>query len=360
MNRVIIESFARWHLLGPACIIASLFLIAGSAYGVADTYTAPKQKTEQLRLVTYSLSSSFGYDVHLGKNTLYGAGVLTEKDISALPLNIVERIDGRFYHSIAADQPLESVSHEVEVRALLENPNIWSKTIVLSPRTLIESQQCSVIFAIDTDMLLELAEIINSELLVPSTTYNITIEADVRTTALTPNGAIEELITHSITSKLQPTMLTWKPPLDNNHSGFLESTEVTPVSPGTDRIWWPLLLVLAATAAVYFAWSYNRAVPLLASVTRRDAAAIRRKYKDLVVDVTELPPTQDTQAVIEVSSLDALAVVAERLLRPVLRKAVPDGWIYCVVDGPTTYQYISRDCPAYSAAGSTPTVIDKS
>ena len=72
-----------------------------------------------------------------------------------------------------------------------------------------------------------------------------------------------------------------------------------------------------------------------------EAQRARKKHKDIVVDIDELPEAQAGQVVIQLSSLDELVKTADSLLKPVLHVSEPDKHTYCVIDGATRYKYTS-------------------
>ncbi len=67
----------------------------------------------------------------------------------------------------------------------------------------------------------------------------------------------------------------------------------------------------------------------------------RKKHKDVIVDIEELPQAKAREMVIQLSSLDELIKAADGLLKPVLHKAEAHKHTYCVIDGLTRYEYIS-------------------
>ena len=61
-----------------------------------------------------------------------------------------------------------------------------------------------------------------------------------------------------------------------------------------------------------------------------------------MVDIGELPSVKPSEAVITLSSLDALARIADDLVKPVLHQVEEGGHIYCAIDGAVRYQYVSQ------------------
>ncbi len=68
----------------------------------------------------------------------------------------------------------------------------------------------------------------------------------------------------------------------------------------------------------------------------------RKKHKNAMVNVEELPEVNGGMTIIQLSSLDGLFTTADDLLKPVLHKEDTLKHTYCVVDGSTRYEYVSE------------------
>ena len=191
--------------------------------------------------------------------------------------------------------------------------------------------------------MLELAETINRELGVGGSSYRLILRADIHTVVDTDHGAIDQVYSQSTSGTLQSSRLTWDGSLTESQSGSLHDTIVVPIDTMADRIVWSLAGVLVLLLGFYVAWDYAQSKPLLLTGIEKEARHAKRKHKDVIVDVSKLPAVGAGQTIIEVSSLDDLAKTADQLLRPVLHKVDPYQHIYCVIDGQTRFEYVSRD-----------------
>ena len=70
------------------------------------------------------------------------------------------------------------------------------------------------------------------------------------------------------------------------------------------------------------------------------AARARKKYKQVMVDIEELPGVKPTETVISLSSLNDLARIADDLVKPILHHAKEGRHTYCVIDSVVRYLYI--------------------
>ena len=123
MNTIIQGFFARHPMAGIVAIVILLCCLCLTIAWYLNFFSTPSEQTKTIDVLNYSESGSFGYEAELNNNLLYGPVTLTEHDSSVIHLNIVKRINGSFSYEFTADQPVEDVNHQVQITALLENPN---------------------------------------------------------------------------------------------------------------------------------------------------------------------------------------------------------------------------------------------
>jgi len=70
------------------------------------------------------------------------------------------------------------------------------------------------------------------------------------------------------------------------------------------------------------------------------AARARKKYKQVMVDIEELPSVKPNEIVISLTSLDDLVRVADDLVKPVVHQAKEGRHIYCIIDSGIRYLYV--------------------
>lgn len=346
-STVINEHFQRSPSLQTASLVVVILMIAGCALGVVNAFSLPTERQEQVTKVSYKQKSVFSYTAELTDTILYDDNILTDEHSSPLFLDIVERIDGSFTHILTSDQPLEQLSHRVEVIAKLEHPENWSKTVVLVPET-VETDRFRLSFPIDVDYLFELIDTVEEQIGITANAYNLTIQANIHTTAVTEHGPLEESLTPRIAGTLQRTRLVWSDeyPFSQTRQTSLRDTHTIPIDLGTTRTGWIIALGFAELLGILLAVSYIRFRPLPLSAPDAEAQRAMKNYGDRIANVEDLPIVMATEMVTKVSSLDDLMHIAGSLLKPVLHKAEPGKHTYQVVDGFTTYEYVSQEQPA--------------
>jgi hypothetical protein len=97
-------------------------------------------------------------------------------------------------------------------------------------------------------------------------------------------------------------------------------------------------LVVALVALGYFGWNQSQLKPAIVD-TEAEAARARKKYKQVMVDIEELPSVKTDETVIPLSSLEDLVRIADDLVKPVLHQAEEGRHIYCIIDSGVRYLY---------------------
>ena len=310
--------------------------------------------------VSYTEEGWFNYEVYLKPNKLYGATVLRSEWLPAAqppsstspsqPLgpglvyfrSIMDKIEASFSYQFDCDEPVENLVEEVEVVAIVEDPGTWSKTITIVPKTR-RSGPFVIDFPVELSKFTEVASTLGNELNINTLPCDLTIEAVVHTTADTDSGHIDEVFTHSLAAKLGGPTVTFTGGLGSRQPGIIEGSRMFP-SPNAYRFRILSLLGLALAAFGFlFVLKNSRQVKALA-ISRLEEEALRakRKHRNVIVDVSELPSTGAAEVVIPISSVDELVRTADALLKPVLHHAEADKHTYCVIDGAVRYQYVSQ------------------
>jgi hypothetical protein len=306
-------------------------------------------------------TGEFDYTVYLEENSLYDTRTLKPPPsaTSSAPLpartarpgeplftNLTDKMDFVFSYKLKSDKPLSQVVEDVEIRAILENPGAWSKSFVLVPQTS-QSGDFTASFTLDMNQRSETLQIIRSEAGISGTSHRLTITADVYTAAQTQFGPITEVFSHSISTPMGEGTLDWGGGLADSKPGSINTSQTVPnqflgLPVGQARILFSILPVIFVPLFLYLLVVYARFKPAGLPEIESEARRARRKYKDLIIDVQELPATTVIERVISLNALDELITTAEELGKVVLHKAEKEKHTYCVVDTMTRYQYVSE------------------
>jgi len=305
---------------------------------------------------SYKHTGNFGYSIWLDedKTKLYGTGVTKLSPepyqppliISRSPdevyfLRLIDIMKSSFSYRFICDQLLTGLVEEVEVTAVLEYPDMWKKVFTLVPETQ-KSGDFVLDFPLDISYFSRLIDVIREEIGMGAPTHNLIINARVHTMAQTQFGPIDEVFTHTLSGALGTTTITWGEEVENSEPGTIESTRtVTDPDVPKYRLWSRVLLGIFLFIFLFVAWHAIWARPTMSKLAE-EAFRAKKKHKNVIVDITNLPAAKREQVVIPVGSLEELIKAADSLLKPVLHQAQADKHTYCVIDGLTRYEYISE------------------
>lgn len=305
----------------------------------------------------YEARGRFDYEVSLKPNELYETTVLRSE---ALPVaeppsspqtlgpglvyfpKIVDNIEASFSYRFLCDRPISAQSQEVEVTVIIENPGQWSKSLVVMPKTN-KVGSFTISFPIDIQYFIRVIDAIGQETGVPGTSHNITLKADIHTIAQTDVGTINEVFTQTLGAALEKNTLIFGKELSRSQSGTLWGAAIPGASQeGRSRTPWIICLVVALLALGYFGWNQTQLGVAMVSAGEAEAARAKKKYKQIMVDVEELPEVKPTEIVIPLNSLDDLVRIADDLVKPVLHQLEEGRHSYCVIDSGVRYIYVIK------------------
>jgi len=316
----------------------------------------------------------FDYQVKLKENALFGAVTLIPPVAPpARPgraLGPGDTIFTRFIDSmtvsysckLSADKSVSQAINEVKIEAIAENPEKWSKGYTLAAATE-QSGNLSLTFPLDLKQFGALFDTTQQETGVPASTQNLTLKATVHTLAQTGSGTIDKTFTQSIKTDLRAGILTWSGDMKKSEPGTIIAQQVVTEQAhflGLPVLWVRIIsFAIGLIALCSLLWYYllnlransNKAVR--ADIQTRQ---ISQKYKDLIVEIRELPETRPGDTVLLLDSFAELIKVAQGLLKPIIHKAGSDKDIYWVLDGATRYEYrtgvlLSKENPPGKVAG---------
>jgi len=198
----------------------------------------------------------------------------------------------------------------------------------------------TISFPIDIQYFETVIDAIEQETGVRESSYNIVIKADVHTVARTDLGTINESYTQTLGVKLGGNTLTFGKELSSSQSGTIGGAAIPGASGESgSRAPWIIGLVIALLALGYFGWCQTQLRLAPVSAGEAEAARARKKYRQMMVDVEELPGVKPTETVIPLNSLDDLVRIADDLVKPVLHQAEEGRHTYCIIDSGVRYLY---------------------
>jgi hypothetical protein len=329
----------------PAILTAEELELEGDLKASEEGYT------EGIR---YKAGGRFDYEVSLKPNNLYETTVLTSESLPVQERltpaqtlgpglvyfrNIVDSIEASFSYQLVCDRPISGQSQDVEITVTIGNPGQWSKSLVVMPRTN-EVGSFTVSFPVDLQYFTWVIDAIGRETNAPGTSHNITLEADVHTIAKTDLGTINEVFTQTLGVKLEKNTVTFGKGLSGSKSGTIVGASVPEASQEErSRTPWIIGLVVALLALGYLGWNQARLGLAMVSAGEAEVARARKKYKQIMMDVEELPEVKETETIIALNSLDDLVRIADDLARPVLHQMEEGRHSYCIIDGSVRYVY---------------------
>jgi hypothetical protein len=250
-----------------------------------------------------------------------------------------------FSYHLASSQSLKTLDETVAVDAVLESPGKWSKTIELVPVTG-KSGDFTVTFPLDPAQLSELFSTIQRETGTSTSVRSLTIKAIVHTRADTDSGTIDADFIDSISTDLAADTLNWSDNLTQSEPGSIKTTVI--VSQSEKYLWGTVaqvrivLPIVASIVLVLFllalVWYFR---PRQDGLTPEEKTARQalKKYRNMIIEIKQLPEVQPNEAVILLNSLDDLVRTTESLLKPILYKVEGQRHVFCVFDAGTRYEY---------------------
>lgn len=302
----------------------------------------------------YEHQGIFDYTLKLGPSILYGESTTIKSNtpppeppaaIAHSPSYATADIgsmDVVFSYQFKPGEKVEQVSEEVEVKAVLQDPENWSETFVLVPNRK-EAGDFSVSFPLDLAHFHEVIEAKQREMRVLAPSHDLILEAKVHTIAPSKFGSIDEVFSQSLNLSLSETTVEWTEDVTKSQSGSIMKSVIVP-RPEVEaaRKWSLAALGVMVLAFLYVLWNYIQVKPARLSAITAEFLRASKKYKNVIVDVEELPEAKDGETIIQLTSLDGLIKTADNSLKPVLHKEYRLSHTYRVIDGSTMYEYVAE------------------
>jgi hypothetical protein len=218
------EAFARSPWLKLGSLVGACLLLIAAALGVWRAFSLPASTEQSVALVNYEHRGEFDYSVYLKPNSLYGPlqpqeEVAEEETVPVFFRKIIDEAWLAFSYNFSCGQPLSTITSEVVVSAIAENPDMWQKEIAILEDTH-GGQHVSVEFPLDLESLESVVDEIEDEIGVRGVGNQFVIRAAVHTTAVTALGQIiEDDFSHEITVAVQAYTFKLEGSLERSDAG---------------------------------------------------------------------------------------------------------------------------------------------
>ncbi|MDP3063400.1 MAG: DUF5305 family protein [Chloroflexota bacterium] len=257
------------------------------------------------------------------------------------PLAGLDRIDLTFAYQMKANRPVTDVAHTVEVTGVLSSQEEVA-TFTLAPRT---SKDANFSTTFPLDIGLYYAAIEAAERQRPGSSpsvYTFRVRAEVATQGRSAYGPVSQRFTQELVVKLEKDNVVVPDARPSVKPGSIGGKAPAPNPRAALARMGSLGLLGLAVAGLLGAVVGVRMVRMRrVSPAEVEVRRIRRKHRDIFVDVEALPPVRPDEKVVWMHSVEELVKAADALLKPVLHEAGPERHTYCVSDGATRYLYVS-------------------
>jgi len=311
-------------------------------------------------------SSRFDYDVFLKSNELFDEPVLRsaglpvaeeEEEEAALPAaprpmqvlgpghtyfpNLVDHIDAEYTYTLESPSRVNDLSHDVGITVTIGNQDVWQKTISVIPTTT-ESEDFTVKFPIDINYYTAVIDAIGEETGARGASHALAITANVHSTGVTNLGTLNKTFEHTLTGTLEKASLVFE-------AETLVQTEEAEIGGGTRpnaaappggwRSPWLAGVAIGLAGLGFLYWREQKLRATHLGPVESEAAAVKKKYRDLVVDTVALPERKAEEKVVALESPADLAKIADDAIKPMLHHQSDGVHQYLVLDGSVRYEY---------------------
>lgn len=259
---------------------------------------------------------------------------------------LADRMDVTFSYQLKSDRPVDSVTTDAAIFAVISVPNLWTRNFPLLQTR--KAGDFNVTFPVDLASYVDLLDAIHTETGGAPESYDVSITANLRTVASSPSGKIDEIFMPAMKGTIRGNVLDWDRTLTASQPGAIKQTKVI----ANPNMYMGLSLDGARTASSALAGLflflclgsvvlYVLTRPPKPSLAEKEAARLKKKYAGRIVEALgHAPPAGDKT--VSLSSVEDLMRVADELGKPVIHQGLissDERHVYCVIDGTTRYEY---------------------
>jgi signal peptidase I len=333
------------HLLAAAAVAGLVFLALAVVAFTRPATSAVAAGTP------YSERVSFSYDAHAPKGPVYPGGMVKTND--PVFLRLVHRVRVTLGYRLSADAP-HRVTGTVKVVARLTSPTGWSHSVALSARTPFTGDRARSVVTLDLSRLRSMVDRLETLTgAAPGAGYTLAVVPRVKLTGTLAGAPLTSAFAPAL--RFQVDALQMKP-VGNSGSAAAKAHDLTPSRKGSVATpssaanelgvggrglpvatarWIALAGLLLAAAGALLG-----RLPRLRRPSD-PAAKVQARYEHLIVSISGMTPNPSHTA-IDVTSIDALAQLADRSERLILHHHHADVDTYLVDDEGTLYRYQAK------------------
>ena len=342
MKKISIKNRIKMRIAARAIITAVIAaIIIFSAYSAYAETQKPKTKTETTMQLTYTQNGRFDYTVILKNNTVYNTKILYPGQ-GKIFKKITDYLNMTFTYTFISDKKA-NIQGQCTVTAQI-NTDIWTKTYTLVPATTFNSTTATAKFKIEPAQYEKIIADINEETGVTALEPKLTITASIIITGTSNTDTFYESFSPAIEIPLNVNLIEIQTPLTQSQSDKIKKTQTITLKTSDQQ-----LIIYIATAVVgavlltlFLTITQNKTRTI--DEMEKTIKKIRKKYGEWIVDINNLPLSNDKQ-ILMIKTLDDLIKISEELGKPVMHytsvSANPgDQHTFYVIDENTHYKYV--------------------
>jgi hypothetical protein len=251
-----------------------------------------------------------------------------------------------FGYQFTADKPVNNLKTTVDITAVVEAPQSWSKSFPLLSTS--KSGNIAVNFPVDISSYSQLMSSIRTETGVSSDSYNLTITAAIHTTGTSTFGPIDETSSPSMKGTIKNNVLTWDKDLTTSKAGAIKQTvtvknsdKIIGLSISTGQTLFVALSCIFVVLLIGFTILYFMHREPAPSDYDRKIRKINKTYGARIAE-SNANSSAESETSVSMNSMGDLMKIADELGKPVVHQSAGAVWkvqSYYVIDGNTRYQY---------------------
>lgn len=326
-----------------AGLAVGIVLLIGSAYAYYTYYQLPTTVERYVSTYSYEQTGAFDYTVYLLPNSLYDVPTLDAGETYFR--KIVDYISVTFSYDFDGDKPAE-ISGVYEVIGHVKAGEMWERSFIITPKTVFsasrESTGFTVNFALNLTDYEEFVSTIEEETGVPAQEPELIVGCNVDIVVTTDSGKINESLAPTMIIPLKKSTFEITGEIAKQATDSLGYNELVLQQWVIDRrmVWLVTTSIVMLVLLPFFFLTKSR--PAEEDRVQREITAARKRYRDRIVEADKIA-RPGVNKVISLSSLEALAKVADELAKPIIHTAPGSSrrsHTYYVFDESVRYEYL--------------------